>query len=464
MKYSVFFIIFIALFSCKPTKQDNYTTYFGGEIINPRGNTILLLKDDKVIDTIPLDSKHRFLASYQNLAEGLYTFKHGLEFQYVYFEPADSVLVRLNTWDFDESLVFSGRGGTKNEFLINLFLQNEKEEKKMFRYFSLDEADFENKIDSLADEREKLFAAFTKANDLTVSDGFNKLTHTAIHYPLYRLKEIYPYYYKKNHQLSTFPNLSKDFYAYRNNINLNETDLLSFYPYQNYVVNYLYNLSYQLKEKDPSKNDITLNVLNLTVENIKAEDIKNTLLKRIIVNDFMKSEPTCTIDNEKLNIFLENCTDTAYVAQVTNLVNDTKFVKNDKPLQNFDIISYQNKPLSIEDIIENKNTVIYFWSTEYMSSDYLVSRIKHLERNYPKLLFVGIQMPPAYLDIANEPKLKTFDPNTQFKLPAKSYANNFLTSRYPRIITVNKKGIVVNSFTYLDASKLGAELNKLELN
>ena len=45
------------------------------------------------------------------------------------YNPTDSVLMYLNTWDFDESLIFSGKGGSKNNFLINLYLQQEKNEK-----------------------------------------------------------------------------------------------------------------------------------------------------------------------------------------------------------------------------------------------------------------------------------------------------------------------------------------------
>jgi len=73
-------------------------------------------------------------------------------------------------------------------------------------------------------------------------------------------------------------------------------------------------------------------------------------------------------------------------------------------------------------------------------------------------------MTPEYLNILTEPKLKTLDINKQFKLTDTSFANNFLKSRYPRIIILDNKGLVVNGFTYLDAKNLGQELNKLEIN
>ena len=461
MKHILGAILLILTVGCNTTNKSNALTYFGGQIINPRTNFVLLLKDDKVIDTLSLQNNNKFIASYKSFSEGLYTFKHGNEFQYIYIEPADSVLVRLNTWDFDESLVFNGKGSSKNEFLINLFLQNEKEEQAMYQYFNLNEKDFQFKIDSLAVERENIYNDFSQ-NEVNITEGFKKLTNTAIHFPLYRLKEIYPYYYKKAHNLSKFPEISKDFYNFRNNINLNENNLLSFYPYRNYVINYLYNVSYQIKEKDSTKNNITVNILNAIVENVKLEEFKNTLLKGIVVEDFLKSESTCSINNETLNIFLANCTDKEYVTQVKNLVNDSKFVLNNELLPDFKIETFSDEVLSINEIAKNNNTVIYFWSTEYMSLDYLTKRIKYLEKNYPNILFIGINTQPEAQSIPSKTNFSNL--KKQFKLTKDSYAHKFLTSTYPRTIMVNKNGIVTNGFTYLDSKKFSSELSKLEKN
>jgi len=458
MRYLFLFIVSISVFSCT-TKNDD-TTYFGGEIVNPRTNFVLFLKEDTILDTITLNNENRFLTQFKNLEEGLYTFKHGLEFQYIYLEPTDSVLVRFNTWDFDESMVFSGKGSSKNEFLLSLFLENEKEEKAMYKYFRLEESPFQAKIDSLKLVKENIYKAF-ESNEDVVSEGFINLTNSAINLPLFRLKEIYPLYYKKVHNSYEFPKVSQSFYNYRNNIDLNQNNLLSFYPYQNYIVNYLYNIGYETKENDSTKNNITINVLNALVENIQSEEIKNTLLKRIVVNDFLKSGTTCSINNEILDIFLKNCTNEDYLNQVNNLVNDSKFVKNEEKLPNFDLVNYNDKSTDILNVIDNQKAVIYFWSTEYMSADYLVSRIRFLERKFPNIDFIGVQMQPGYINISTDPTYKSLAINNQFKLTSNSFANQFLTSHYPRIIIVNDNNLVMNGFTYLDSKSLTKELKKL---
>ncbi|HQX05092.1 MAG TPA: hypothetical protein PKZ44_13330, partial [Flavobacterium sp.] len=106
----------------KEFKDDNFTAYFGGEVINPKSNFVLFLKDDVVIDTIYLDNKNRFIQKFDSLAPGLYTFKHEPEYQYVYFDKNDSLMVRINSMEFDESIVFCGRGDEKNNFLMELYL------------------------------------------------------------------------------------------------------------------------------------------------------------------------------------------------------------------------------------------------------------------------------------------------------------------------------------------------------
>tara|TARA_R110001583_G_scaffold4351_2_gene25177 strand:+ start:11851 stop:13236 length:1386 start_codon:yes stop_codon:yes gene_type:complete len=461
MKYFVSTILIILSISCKTTNKDIASTYFGGEIINPKSDFVLFLKDDIIIDTLQLDENNRFLKEFKSFDEGLYTFKHGVEFQYVYLQPKDSILVRLNTWDFDESLVYSGEGSAKNEFLINLFLQNEKEEKLMYQYLNLEEPDFQLKIDSLSSERLSIYNHFSNT-EIEIPEGFKTLTSTVIHYPLYRLKEMYPYYYKRFHKLDKFPTLSKNYYDYRKNINLAEENLVSFYPYQNYVVSYLYNLSYQLKENDHSKNDLTINILNSTIENIKLNSFKNTLLKKIIVNDFLKSESTCQINQKALGVFLENCDNLQFIKQVKDLVNDSEFISNNKLFQNFELVTYNNLNSTINDVIKDKNSVIYFWSTEFMSPEYLVSRVKYLENKYPNILFVGINMQNSFEDFKTEPTLQLLDISKQFKLTSHSKAHNYLTSKYPRTIIVNNMGIVKNGFTYLDSKKLSSELNKLK--
>jgi len=87
-------------------KGGDSASYFGGEIINPNSKYVYLCKDNEVIDTIELDKNNRFFQKYDTLSSGMYTFKHDPEYQYIYFDKGDSLMIRLNTREFDNSLTF----------------------------------------------------------------------------------------------------------------------------------------------------------------------------------------------------------------------------------------------------------------------------------------------------------------------------------------------------------------------
>ena len=40
-------------------------------------------------------------------------------------------MLRLNTFDFDESLVYTGKGAKENNFLMDIYLLNEEEDEKI---------------------------------------------------------------------------------------------------------------------------------------------------------------------------------------------------------------------------------------------------------------------------------------------------------------------------------------------
>jgi len=119
-------LIFIFIFSCN--SFDNEVTYFGGKIINKTSDKISLLKDENILNESLISNDDVFFMSIDSIADGLYNFKHLPEFQYLIFETADSLVMRLNAIDFDESLVFTGKGASKNNYLIDVFLKHEDEE------------------------------------------------------------------------------------------------------------------------------------------------------------------------------------------------------------------------------------------------------------------------------------------------------------------------------------------------
>lgn len=454
MKYFYLYILISILFiGCKNQTEDT-SIFIGGEIINPKSNVVVLMQKEKVIDSIPLKEDNTFSTRLSEIKSGLYYFRHGYEYQYLFLEPQDSIHLRLNTWDFDETLVFEGIGAAKNELLLNLFLENEKEEAIFYSYFVLNENDFQNKIND-ANSRHTEFLTALIESDNTLSKQYIHLAEAAIKYPLLRMKEIYPYYHKKALGLDSIPEISNDFYNYRKEINLNDSFLSEYYAYQNFVTAHLYNLAYNKnKGKIFDKNFRTV-LLQLIVEKIDVSDFRSRLLNKEINNLFFNNYSY--LDKKNLELFYTNCTDTTVINNLKQLI----IAKEKLPLQSyfpdFEVNSILNETRSIQSIIKNKNVVIYFWSSKMDSNEYLRKRVNYLCDKFPQITFVGINVD----DTNNHNKDFFKNTDNQYYLTENSKGNELTSNKYPRAILINSNGKVINSFALLTNIRIEKQLHTL---
>ncbi|MCK5814554.1 MAG: hypothetical protein KAH07_01280 [Flavobacteriaceae bacterium] len=445
----IFLSASLVLFSCHSKDSSCDVIYFGGQIINPHKNFITLSKNDIVTDTIYLDESNSFLTELESDKGGLYSFNYGNEYQYVYFEPMDSILIRLNTWDFDESIVFSGRGAERNNFLINLYLQNEKEDYEFSPNYNLECSEFESKIDTSLARNLNLYEKLEESG-IELSERFEELAKVAMNYTLYSKKEFYPMVYKNRKQLEELPELSDTFFDYRKDIDLNNKDLISYSPYNRYISSYIQATAYKNKNSN-----YTLETMHIISENIQIEELKNKLLFQAFYSGFRKSNTSCSINKKSLLYFNKHCTSKKLLNRVKMLVKDCDNINS--VIDNFDLVSLSQHKTKINNVIKNKNTVIYFWSPTIISPDMLVKKINYLKDKYPDLLFVGIN-----LDSSKHSNQINKQLDHQFILSKNSGAYNYVNSQEPRTILIDKNGVVLNSFTYLSSNHLEKQLSELE--
>ena len=236
MKRLVLLLLVVTFLGCKVGENSCGQAFIGGEVINPNNDFLVLKKDTSPIDTLYLDENNRFAYRVESLDPGLHSIVHGDEYQIIILEPNDSLMVRLNTLDFDESLVFSGMGSKKNNYLINLFLQMEEEESFVYKYWKLKPADFLEKVDSLREN--KLFQLDKFSNKYKASEFFLKVASVGIDYNHFMHKEQYPYrHYGMNKQLPK-DSLPEDYFDFRNWVDYNDEELKDYYPYYAFLFNH----------------------------------------------------------------------------------------------------------------------------------------------------------------------------------------------------------------------------------
>lgn len=396
---SIVSLVMSALFlGCvnKANDTDNDYAYFGGEIVNPQSDYIILTKDEKPIDTIMLDGRNRFMYKIDHVEEGLYSFYHGGELQMMMLEPMDSLLIRLNTMEFDESLVFSGIGAKRNNFLINDFLDNEKTKQRLYSYCQLSPDDYIAHIDSVKS------AKLQKLNDFVskygASNMFKDFVKTNADYSYYSSKEIYPFLHRGKNKREILASLPANFYDFRKNIDYNDEKLKDHFLYRAFL-RYSFNteaLQEHLSHTDKDSfgrtslcyNMDKLKLIDSLVQNPKMKD---DLLYYFTIN-YLTQCKNMGNNQKVLNYFLtkshnpkNNHTLERFNASVQKLQ-----VGNDFP--NIALVNYNNNDVQINDVIKQP-TVISFWSNDYFNhfreSHF---KVRELQKKYPEINFIMINI------------------------------------------------------------------------
>ena len=458
--YIALFCICATLASCNSNKE-NPNTFFGGKIINPKTKFVVLYSNDKVIDTLLLNDRNKFLGTYDNLNEGLYYFQHGNENQYIYLEPKDSLMLRLNTWDFDESLVFAGKGAERNNILIDIFLETESERKAFYQLNKLQSKAYKSKLDSIVAFKLHTYNDYIEKHPKETESYF-KILKTALIYPIYSRVERYPINHVYISRKDSFPKIETSFYEYRSNLNYNSNSLMYYAPYAGYMTSYLYNVTYAMGHqpmKEEFSSDFSLDLLKTIDTNISSKNSKNALLKRTVIDHFYRKS-SCNLDQKVFDAFFTLSSNKKDKVLVKNLVEDNRVVRKGDEIKGFKISDFTNQPINIEDFTINKNSVLLFWGKKYISKSFISSRVPYLQRKYPLLNFAVVE-----IDGDNTNRIKNIDIKNQYFINSKTLKNNFLSSKMHRTILVNKNGIVENGYAAISSGNIHKQLRKLsEIN
>ncbi len=457
-------LIALSLLACNNDNDHGDYAFLGGEIINPTTAFVVLSKADTVIDTISLDKNNRFLYKINNLVPGMYTFRHGSELQTVFLEPKDSIIFRLNTFDFDESLAFTGAGDKKNNYLINEFLQNEIDEKEIFKFCQLDPIAFEKRIEFIKTNKTNRLKKFKQK--YSISTLFNKIAQSNINNSYYSSKEIYPFVNYSYNKRSVLNSLPKDFYKYRKDIEYNDASFNDYLNYSSFLRSNFNNLALEKHfehSKETSFNGTSLcynlDKLGIIDSLVVNPSIKNNLLYYFTIS-FLTKNKNINNNDAILKSFINKSTNSKNNEIITNLVYSLNALKPGGVFPNIDVINFKNEESNINTLI-SKPTVIYFWSNNFYDHFKESHRkVVELKNKYPEIDFIAINIDDAKLENwTNNLKRNRYplENEYQFKDPEESM---HILAIYPmtKVLIIDKDYTIVNSNTNLFASNFEEQL------
>ncbi len=458
-KHLLLLLLTLAIVSCNNKEETtDGATWLGGEIVNPKNDYVYITRNNKVFDTVKLDGNNYFSYQFENPEKGIYFFNHN-EYQAVYIEPGDSILLRVNTIEFDESLSFSGQGGSKNNLLMSFFLLNEQEAPLLARYNQLPPIAFEAKLDSLKNEWESVYESFLEKNN--TSKTFRKVAKSNIDYIYNMRKELYTSAHANNSSFNK-ENFPKDFYDYRENINFGDELLRTYYPYYRFLNFYLDNVAHNKKDGEGTFNRFSfahnyakINAIDSIITN---DSLKNDLLK-YNVRRYLLNAKNAEEEQRIVALFDELSTNESHKKRIGKLAEATMQLTSDNKIPDLPLVTTDNTVVDLLSTI-NKKSVIYFWSmksVQHYKSIHI--KVAELKSKYPEYDYIGINTDTHYKKWLNIVKRLGYNLNNEYQFDNIEVAEKklVLTSVHKALI-VDKDGVIIEGNTNLLSPEIEQQL------
>ena len=394
MRLSIYVLLSLIVVSCqsKSEQEPCGSAWIGGQIVNPKTDFVIISHNRNTSDTVYLNDDNFFKYHIKAADPGLYYFQH-FEFQAMFIESGDSIMLRVNTLEFDESLTYTGKGSSKNNFLTELFLLNEQADQEIVSFYTLTPELFIEKMDSIDAERQAFLEDFLKRNDL--SSGFKEVANAAIDYSIYGKMELYITSNYKKQRFGAHNEIPASFFKYRSDIDLGNEDLSTYYPYFRSLGYYFDNLAFETIEGTHEFNrmsfDHNWHKMDLIHNRIVNDSLEQSLLKNTVINYLINAEHTEHMEliMDKFFKYNQSREDETIITELAQLALN---MMPGQTLPNVELVSYDNHTLDIHHVIE-RPTVVYFWSMNAPKHvKDIHERVRELRKKYPEFDFIGLNV------------------------------------------------------------------------
>jgi len=448
------FGVFLTLYSCSDSKD--YSAYFGGEIVNPKGKWVFFYKGENLIDSVPLDENNRFFIRFDSLSPGLYRFKHDIEYQYAYFDKNDSLMVRVNMTNFDQTIYFCGKGDEKNNFLIETYLKNLQDKNEMLYSFDLHEENFIRKADSLHDQMLKFYTDQKK--HIKWNNDFDVFAKASIDYPYYSKREFFPIAVEKRTKKTQSQYLSPKFYDYRKNIDFNDEKLADFEVYIQYISFVVDNIANS--ENNPCKNK-ALKKLEIIDSITKNQALKNRISSYIAFR-YLLDDQKNAYDTAFLEKYNHISTDTEKKYKINHIANSIKNLSQNNKLPNIVLIDSQNNKVNSDNLF-HKKTILYFWSQKNDNHFFSVhKKLNKIIEKHPYIDLISVNIDENQKDwkLFLEKNRSIINPKTRSyqALNPQELIDKWVIMQETRALVIDKNAKINKSFANIFDSSFEKDL------
>lgn len=445
------FFILLTFYCCQSNEMSNENVFIGGDIINPSNSYVTLYDPKGHVDTLYLNSDNKFLHHFTDFNKGIHSFVHGGKHQSLLLEHSDSIMMHINTNDFDGSLTFNGNGAKKNNYLIKLLSRLENQNSTNNNLYKLEPSDFHETIISEISKNSEDLNLFLKNSPN--SDLFVKIALSTIKYHYFTKKELYQHRHFGYNSSINSKKIPSDFYEFRKEIIYNDKDLKDFYPYYNFLFPHINNLAFE--QLIAVNTDFTLDTNNLEYTDFKLVLIDSLVTNSMIKNNLLKYTTRNFISNSKsidksyilYQSFLDKSSNTKDKLYIKNLFKNAQGLQPGYQLPAIEVIDNKNNKLNINSIF-NKPTVIYFWdnaSRYHFENSHI--KVNTLSKLFPTIDFISININSMHTNVwKNMIYTNQFNIENEYRFTNPSFAKKRLAINYiKKILIVDQKGVILNA-------------------
>jgi hypothetical protein len=367
----------------------------------------------------------------------------------VFFDKNDSLMIRLNSNDFDNTLMFCGRGDEKNNFMMELYLKDMKLKNDLFDVYEQPEKVFSKYLEA---SNKKITELYRKRKSfIKWSEEFDEVAKANIQLNYAYKKEVFPIVHEFKTGENIKNSLPKSYYNYRKKIDVNQANLLYYSPFINYMTSMLNNVV--LTNTKGYLDDMSLenNIKKLEIADtlIKNKHVKNLVVNNI-ANMYLLSDQ-CSVNNGKFfTLYSKMVSDQKMKVKVMETASNIQKLRNNNALPEISVLDTNNKKVQLSELI-TKKTIIYFWTKQSEShSFYSHKKVDELKAKYPDIQFIAININNSQEDWLKEIETKKYVNSIELRaIDFEELKNKWVINKVYRTLIINKNGTINNAFVSL---------------
>ncbi len=333
------------------------TTKLTGKVLSPMNQSLdLVIYSDPITFQeikypIRFDPDNSFALDVSLLHATTGYLSYGQEKIEVYLEPGDQLFLSFNGRNFDESVLFTGKGGEHNNLLKQYHQAFKESNKAVKQHMKTDNpAEFRKYMEVWLKKREQYVKKLLSSRQTT--KAFDAYLQAEVLYDYAYQLFNYPWEYPLSHNQEAPLALSNQYWDFLQSIPVSKSENLSNAKYTYFLDQYIDYQRLQSENSDLADEALVRKYLNGVVLDYYLAKIYAMACRRGQIGQYA----------QRIQVFMETSQNEVYKKVLRNLYNEAKGLTSGAKAPDFELSDLQGNTLQLSEL---RGKVVYldFWAS-----------------------------------------------------------------------------------------------------